>query len=280
MSAVTSAVKHAPVGPTNVDASEVDRYARLAHRWWDRSGPFWPLHQLNGLRTSYLQETITQAFNRSEDVYLPLRGLRILDVGCGGGILSESMAHLGATVHGIDVVRESVESARLHAAQSQLAVRYDCISVSTLSNRGSTYDVVLNMEVVEHVPNVPEFLRACAGLVRSGGLMAVATINRTALAWLFAIVGAEYVLRWLPKGTHRWQQFVKPSEIGKLLNTNGCQTLAETGVRVNPINRQFTLSRAMAVNYMLIARRCMSTVNDPTGLVQSSESSTLNLENH
>jgi 2-polyprenyl-6-hydroxyphenyl methylase/3-demethylubiquinone-9 3-methyltransferase len=165
------------------------------------------------------------------------------------------MAREGAEVHGIDVVEKSVSVARLHALESRLPVRYETTTAAALAQRGVTYDIVLNMEVVEHVPDVPSFIGDCARLVAPGGVMVLATINRTFLAWLFAIVGAEYVLRWLPRGTHRWRQFVTPKELKGLLDANDLETFEEIGVRVNPISRHFALTRAMAVNYMLVSRR-------------------------
>lgn len=239
----------------NVDPREVAYYQALAATWWDRSGPFWPLHRLNELRTGYLRRVLASAFGRDPRDETPLQDLTVLDVGCGGGILSESMAALGASVRGIDVVEKNIQVAQTHAAQSALPVRYEAVSASALLQRGAAFDVVLNMEVVEHVPDVPEFVRDCSRLVRPGGAMALATINRTALSWLFAIVGAEYVMRWLPRGTHRWRQFVTPREAEHLLNRDGLRVIARSGVRVNPFTRHFSLSHRMAVNYMLVARR-------------------------
>lgn len=239
----------------NVDPREVAYYERLAATWWNRTGPFWPLHRLNELRTSYLESVFVRLFERTPSSPRTLHGLRILDVGCGGGLLSESMARLGADVHGIDVVEKNVEIARHHARSSALSLHYEKTTVSDLAARGVDYDVVLNMEVVEHVPDVSAFVKECASLVRPGGVMALATINRTPLSWLFAIVGAEYILRWLPRGTHRWDQFVKPGELVDLLARDDFFIVEQTGVRVNPISRRFTLNANMAVNYMLVAQR-------------------------
>lgn len=257
MSPDTSALPAEYVEQDNVDSREVARYEQLADTWWDRAGPFWPLHRLNELRAEYLRRTLSQLLNRNADQPQPLHGIRMLDVGCGGGILSESMGRLGAQVHGIDVVDKNIAVARHHARNSSFQVRYDTMTASDLAKQRATYDVVLNMEVVEHVPDAPSFIGDCARLVRPGGVMALATINRTFLSWLFAIVGAEYVLGWLPRGTHRWRQFVTPAELNRFLQTNALKTVEEVGVRVNPVNRHFALSRVMAVNYMLVARRAL-----------------------
>ena len=240
------------IAARGVDPQQAAFYDRLASTWWDRAGPFWPLHTLNALRTAYLRDVLARAFGRDPADARPLDGLTVVDVGCGGGILSESIAALGAHVHGIDVVARNLEVARRHAAAGTLDVRYEDVTAAALAAR---YDIMLNMEVVEHVPDVPAFMADCARLVRPGGVMALATINRTALSWLFAIVGAEYVLRWLPRGTHRWDRFVTPTEASTLLERNGLAVFARAGVRVNPLNRHFALSRIMAVNYMLVARR-------------------------
>ena len=179
----------------------------------------------------------------------------MLDIGCGGGILSEAMARLGARVVGIDVVERNIAIARLHAETSGVAVEYRHVAAETLAGQGERYDVVLNMEVVEHVADLPGFLQAGGQLVRPGGLMVIATLNRTALSWLFAIIGAEYILRWLPRGTHRWRRFPKPRELERLLARDGLRVTARTGVRVNPFTRCFRLTRLMAVNYMLVAEK-------------------------
>jgi len=238
----------------NIDPREVRHYEQLAQSWWDLSGPFWPLHRLNAVRTQYLRRVLAPVFGRRSDDEQPLQDLRLLDVGCGGGILSEAMARLGAQVHGIDVVGKSIEVARQHALNSALEVRYENASAATLVGREPGFDVVLNMEVVEHVPDVAALVNDCSRLLRPGGVLVVATINRSLLAWFFAILGAEYVLRWLPRGTHRWRQFVTPTELEALLNTAGLDVVERTGVRVNPFNRHFALTNIMAVNYMLVAR--------------------------
>ena len=236
-----------------VDPREREYYTRLAEQWWDSDGVFWPLHRLNRLRSAYLKQQICRHFLRNPSNSMPLGGLRIVDVGCGGGILSESMAALGAQVHGIDVVEKNIRIASEHNRQQKLAIEYENISVEELVDRGARFDVVLNMEVVEHVADLETFVTACNHLVDPDGMAFIATINRTWLSWLFAIVGAEYILRWLPRGTHRWDRFVKPGELETLLARDGLQIVDRRGVQVNPLTRGFSLSNRLAVNYMLAA---------------------------
>ncbi len=241
------------VNAASIDPREVEYYSALANTWWDRNGPFWPLHRLNELRVGWIRDRLCTHFGRNANSSAPLAGLRILDVGCGGGLLSESMARLGAQVEGIDVVEKNIQVARLHAQRLALDIGYSLRTAESLAAMGRQFDAVLNMEVVEYVADLPGFLNACSRLVRPGGMMVVSTINRTPLAWLFAIVGAEYVLGWLPKGTHRWRMFRRPAEIDALLHRNGLAVEAMTGVRVNPFTRTFSLQRGVAVNYMLYA---------------------------
>lgn len=238
-----------------IDPREVAYYEQLAEQWWDRKGKFWPLHLLNELRVQYLRDVICSHFGRDPDSDNPLRGLDVIDIGCGGGILSESMAVLGANVHGIDVVEKSINVATQHSRENDLPVNYEYTGVEEVVARGSKYDVVLNMEVVEHVADLPVFMSSCAQLVNDNGIMFVATINRNLQSWLFAIVGAEYILGWLPKGTHSWTKFVKPAEIESMLKHHGFEVAASSGVRVNPFSRRFSLSRRLTVNYMLAASR-------------------------
>jgi 2-polyprenyl-6-hydroxyphenyl methylase/3-demethylubiquinone-9 3-methyltransferase len=211
------------------------------------------MHRLNRLRSEYLRNAICRHFGRATGVTSPLNGLSILDIGCGGGILAESMAALGANVHGIDIVERNIKVATQHALQSQLAIEYEYVTVEGVIARSQRYDVVLNMEVVEHVADLPLFVSLCTQLVARDGILFVATINRNLLSWLFAIVGAEYILRWLPRGTHRWHKFVKPRELEGLLARNDMTVTASSGVQVNPFTRHFSLSTNHAVNYMLSA---------------------------
>jgi 2-polyprenyl-6-hydroxyphenyl methylase/3-demethylubiquinone-9 3-methyltransferase len=244
---------------STIDPREVEFYSRLAATWWNTDGPFWPLHRLNTLRAAFLRERLCELFGRDSARDQPLEGLRILDIGCGGGILSESIAQTGASVLGIDVVDKNIHIARRHAAEIGLDVRYQLTSAEELAATGAEFDVVLNMEVVEHVANLSVFMDAAGRMVRPGGVMAVATINRTLRSWLFAIVGAEYVLRWLPRGTHQWRRFPTPSEIADLMAARGLAVVELRGVRINPLTRGFSLSRSTAVNYMTLATRARAT---------------------
>lgn len=238
----------------SVDPDEVAYFERLAHRWWDIDGPFWPLHRLNAFRVGYIRGRVSEALGLDPQAQRPLSGLRVLDIGCGGGILSESVARLGAQVLGVDVTEKNLRVARMHAQGSGLPIEYRLASAADLARAGETFDLVLNMEVVEHVEGLSSFLSDCARLVRPGGLMLVATINRTWAAALIALFGAEVVLRWLPRGTHHYRKLVRPAEVTAGLG-EGFRLLHRTGVRVNPFNRAFAYTRWMGVNYMLLLQR-------------------------
>jgi len=238
----------------SVDPREVAHYDRLAAAWWDPTGPFWPLHGLNAFRVVYLRERLMAHFGRAESA-CPLNGLRVLDIGCGGGILSESMAALGARVVGIDPVARNIAIAKDHAAAQGLTIDYRCETVEAHEPAEGPYDAVLNMEVVEHVDGVEDFLVRCAGFVRVGGLMFVATINRRPLAGLTALFAAEVILRWLPRGTHQYRKLRRPEEVRRPLEAAGLRPLHWTGVAVNPLTRRFRYTHSLAVNYMLSAER-------------------------
>lgn len=238
----------------SIDPDEIVYFERLAHRWWDTDGPFWPLHRLNALRVDYIRERLAQALGRDTILERPFEGLTVLDIGCGGGILSESMARLGARVIGIEITEKNVGVARMHAQWSGLAIEYRLATVDQLAREGVQFDAVLNMEVIEHVEHLPEFLDDCGRLVRPGGIMFVASINRTLVALIVAIVGAEYILRWLPRGTHHFRKFVRPRQVLDQL-ADRFALLHQIGVRVNPFTRAFGFTRWMGVNYMLMLSR-------------------------
>jgi 2-polyprenyl-6-hydroxyphenyl methylase/3-demethylubiquinone-9 3-methyltransferase len=238
----------------DIDPAEVEYFENLAHRWWDEQGPFWPLHRLNAFRVGYIREQLCALFERDPTAERPFEGLRILDIGCGGGILSESVARLGADVTGTEITEKNVRVADIHAQWGGLDIDYRLATVDDLAAAGERFDAVLNMEVVEHVEHLPDFLADCAKVVRPGGVMVVATINRTPVAWLMAIIGAERILRWLPKGTHHYRKLVKPTELVDGLGPD-YRVIQRTGVRVNPFNRAFSLTGYMGVNYMMVFRR-------------------------
>jgi 2-polyprenyl-6-hydroxyphenyl methylase / 3-demethylubiquinone-9 3-methyltransferase len=227
-----------------VDAAEVEKFDRLAADWWDPAGRMKPLHKLNPVRLTYIRDLALQRFGRDARSLVPFGGLKLLDIGCGGGLLSEPLARLGFAVTGIDPAGNNVDVARAHAASSGVAVTYRKDTAETLAAEGASFDVVLAMEVVEHVPDVPAFLATAASLVKPGGLFVGATINRTKRAFALAIVGAELVLRWLPVGTHSWEKFVTPDEFEDGLAAGGLEVFDRQGV-----------ARDTAVNYMLAAGR-------------------------
>jgi 2-polyprenyl-6-hydroxyphenyl methylase / 3-demethylubiquinone-9 3-methyltransferase len=250
---MTEAISRSP--STSIDQSEVDRFSAMAQEWWDPKGKFKPLHKFNPVRLAYIRDHVATHFGRDPRTPKPLSGLRLLDIGCGGGLLSEPAARMGADVVGADASATNIEVARIHAAQSGVEVDYRAVPAEELAAAGETFDVILNMEVVEHVADVDYFLSTCAAMVRPGGLMFVATINRTFKAAALAIVGAEYVLRWLPKGTHQYEKLVRPEEIETPLQASGMAVIERTGVFYNPLSDSWNLSRDMDVNYMMLATR-------------------------
>ena len=237
----------------SVDAGEIARFAALAEEWWAPEGKFRPLHALNPTRLAFIRQRLVSQFGRDGNEQRPLEGLSLLDVGCGGGLLAEPMARLGAGVLGIDAGEDAIRVASAHAAESGLAIDYRCLTAEALAAEGRRFDAVLNMEVVEHVADLDAFLGACSSLLKPGGAMVVATLNRTAKAYAFAIVGAEYVLGWLPPGTHDWRKFVTPPELTAKLAKGGVKVTETTGVLYNPLSDRWTLGRDLAVNYMAFA---------------------------
>lgn len=234
----------------SIDPQEQAKFAAFADRWWDSEGDFWPLHKLNDFRAAWLIEQM------GGDSKQPLKGLRILDIGCGGGLASEAMTRAGASVVGIDVVERSIEVAKLHSRRSGLAIEYHCTSAEDfLATNPERFDWVLNLEVVEHVANLPGFLKTTSELVKPGGYQVVATINRNPIAWLVAIFGAEQVLRLLPAGTHEYSKLVKPGELIQHLADAGMTDPVLTGVAFNPFKRRAKVTWHRLINYMCIARR-------------------------
>lgn len=241
-------------GRTTVDLAEVEKFAAMAESWWDPTGKFRPLHRLNPVRVGYIRDKAIAHFGLDPENPQPLHGLSLIDIGCGGGLLSEPMARLGATVTGVDATPRNVEVARLHAEQSGTKVTYLNCAAEDLVASGQRFDVVLAMEVIEHVADVDAFLGACGQLLKPNGLLFLATMSRTVKSYAVAIVGAEYIMRWLPKGTHDWNRFIRPSEMAKGLRHNGLSLSELTGVSYNPFKDSFHLSRDLDVNYMALAK--------------------------
>jgi 2-polyprenyl-6-hydroxyphenyl methylase/3-demethylubiquinone-9 3-methyltransferase len=227
----------------------------MAAEWWDPAGKFRPLHKFNPVRVEYIKRQVCAHFDREFSDPQALKGLRILDIGCGGGLLAEPMARMGAEVVGADPSQTNIEVASIHDRQSGLDIRYLALSAEELRAKGETFDVVLNMEVVEHVSDVDLFIRECAAMVRPQGLMLIATINRTFKAWGLAIVAAEQILRWLPRGTHQYDKLVRPEELEGPLQSSGMSVLERTGVFYNPLQDRWNLSRDLDVNYMVLAKK-------------------------
>jgi 2-polyprenyl-6-hydroxyphenyl methylase / 3-demethylubiquinone-9 3-methyltransferase len=236
-----------------VDADEVARFSQLARQWWDPHGPMAALHKFNPVRLAYIRDRAVEHFARDPARLDSLAGLRILDIGCGAGILCEPLARLGAAVVGADPSASNIAVARRHAAEAGLAIDYRESAAEDLARAGEAFDVVLAMEVVEHVADVGLFVRLAAALVKPGGLLFVATLNRTAKSFALAIVGAEYILRWLPRGTHRWDKFVTPNELDIAIEQGGLRITGETGVIYNLFADRWQLGRDMDVNYMVVA---------------------------
>jgi len=240
----------------SVDDSEVAKFAALAETWWDTEGPFRPLHRFNPIRLRFIRDRIAEHFGRDPLAANPLEGLRFLDIGCGGGLLAEPLTRLGAQVVGIDAAAKNIKVAALHAKLGGLSIDYRHTTAEALLEQGECFDAVLNMEVVEHVADVNAFLEASGGLVADGGIMIAATLNRTFKSYALAIVGAEYILRWLPQGTHDWRRFVRPSELAAGLRRAGMTVKSFTGVIYNPLTGAWSLNdRDLDVNYMAIAVR-------------------------
>ena len=236
---------------STVDPAEVAKFEAMAAEWWNPSGKFKPLHMLNPCRLDYITTQIASEFDRDLATPLPFAGLRILDIGCGGGLLSEPMARLGADVVGADPATRNIPVARLHAEQSGLTIDYRLTTAEDLAAAGEQFDVVLNMEVVEHVPNPQSFLSACQTLLKPGGLMICSTLNRNAKSFGMAIVGAEWVMRWLPKGTHDWKKFITPNELAEFIRKAGLDPVDRKGMVFNPIAWSWNLSsRDLSVNYV------------------------------
>ncbi|MBW0158442.1 bifunctional 2-polyprenyl-6-hydroxyphenol methylase/3-demethylubiquinol 3-O-methyltransferase UbiG [Sedimentimonas flavescens] len=236
---------------SSIDPAEVAKFEAMAAEWWDPNGKFKPLHMLNPCRLDYITTQIAAQFGRDLKAPRPFEGLRILDIGCGGGLLSEPMARLGATVVGADAAERNIPVARLHAEQSGLEIDYRHCAAEDLAAAGEQFDVVLAMEIIEHVAVPQDFVNTCAGLLKSGGLMLCSTLNRNAKSYMIAIVGAEQIMRWLPKGTHEWSKFITPDELYGLIRASGLDPVDRKGMVFNPLAWRWSISdRDLSVNYV------------------------------
>ncbi|MCW5731436.1 MAG: bifunctional 2-polyprenyl-6-hydroxyphenol methylase/3-demethylubiquinol 3-O-methyltransferase UbiG [Alphaproteobacteria bacterium] len=253
-SPIASGPSENPAAPS-VDPAEIARFAAMAEQWWDPNGKFRPLHRLNPTRIGYIRDRLCERLGRDPKGARPLKGLRLLDIGCGGGLLAEPMCRLGAEVVGVDAAERNIAVARLHAGQMELPIDYRHGSAEALAGQGETFDVILNMEVVEHVADLPGFVDACARMLRPGGVMFVATLNRTLKSYALAIVGAEYVLRWLPRGTHDWRKFVRPHELAACCRQSGLRLDEFRGVSYDPFGDRWLVTRDLDVNYMAITSK-------------------------
>ncbi len=233
---------------TSVNKKEIDKFSRMADEWWDPEGKFKPLHKFNPIRIKYIKENIIHNF-KLENKSKPLSGVNILDVGCGGGLLSEPMSRMGANVTGIDASDKNIKIAKLHSKKNKLKINYYCSSPEKLKLK-KKFDVILNMEIIEHVEDINFFLKSCSKLLKKNGLMFVATINKTLKSYVFAIIGAEYVLRWLPIGTHDWEKFVKPEDLKRILTKYNLSLNKLEGMNFNIVKDEWSISKDLSVNYI------------------------------
>jgi 2-polyprenyl-6-hydroxyphenyl methylase/3-demethylubiquinone-9 3-methyltransferase len=264
MSQATSHRRKRPSGPAeaggpeaegSVDAAEIARFEKLAETWWDPNGPMRPLHQMAPVRIGFVRDHAAEAFGREIARDKPFAGLSLLDIGCGGGLMAEPMARLGFAVTAIDAAGKNIAVARRHAEQMGLAIDYRAAPVEALAEAGEAFDVVLALEVVEHVADLDGFLAAAVATLKPGGLMVLSTLNRTAKAFALAIVGVEYVLGWLPRGTHDWRKFVQPAELSASLRHAGARVTELSGLTYSPLSGRWSLSRDLGVNYFAVARK-------------------------
>jgi 2-polyprenyl-6-hydroxyphenyl methylase / 3-demethylubiquinone-9 3-methyltransferase len=233
---------------SSVNKKEIEKFSKMASEWWDPKGKFKPLHKFNPIRIKYIKESIIENF-KLENKIKPLNKINILDIGCGGGLLSEPMQRLGANVTGIDASIKNIKIAKLHAQKNKLKINYLCSSPEKLKTK-KKYDVILNMEIVEHVDDLQFFLKSCSKLLKKNGIMFVATINKTLKSYMFAIVGAEYILGWLPVGTHEWEKFVKPEELKKILKKNNLVLNKLDGMYFNIVKNEWKISKDLSINYI------------------------------
>lgn len=239
----------------SVDSSEVERFSAMAAEWWDPAGKFKPLHALNPVRLQFIRNRTVGHFSLDPGKQDALSGLRLLDIGCGGGLLCEPMARLGADVTGLDPSEKNIAIARTHAAEQGLNINYIASTAESLAGKGDTFDMILNMEVLEHVADIDSYLASCAKLLKPNGIMFCATLNRTLKSFALAIIGAEYVLRWLPKGTHQWEKFITPEELILALEHQGLKTEGARGMSFNPLSGKWSISGDTDINYLMAVTR-------------------------
>ena len=231
-----------------INKKEIEKFSNIAEEWWNPEGKFRPLHKFNPIRISYIKENIINSFKLTNK-NKPLNNIKILDIGCGGGLLSEPMSRLGAQVSGIDASEKNISIAKLHAKKNNLNIDYKCVSPENFNTKNK-FDVILNMEIIEHVDNINFFLESCSKLLKKNGIMFIATLNKTLKSYLFAIIGAEYVLRWLPIGTHEWEKFVKPEDLIKIQKKNNLKLEKIDGMKFNLLSDSWSLSSDKSVNYI------------------------------
>jgi 2-polyprenyl-6-hydroxyphenyl methylase/3-demethylubiquinone-9 3-methyltransferase len=232
----------------SVNSKEIEKFSKIADEWWDLNGKFKPLHKFNPIRISYIKENIIKTF-RITQKKTPLKNIKILDIGCGGGLLSEPMCRLGAEVTAIDASKKNIGVAKLHSKKNKLKIKYICPSPEKLKIK-KKFDVILNMEIIEHVEDVGFFLKSCSGLLKKNGIMFVATLNKTLKSYVFAIVGAEYILRWLPIGTHDWEKFIKPDDLINILKKNNFKLDQIDGMEFNLLMDKWNITKEKSVNYI------------------------------
>ena len=234
---------------SSVNKKEIEKFSKMASEWWDPNGKFKPLHKFNPIRIKYIKENIISSFQLKKNTNKPLEKINILDIGCGGGLLSEPMTRLGAKVTGIDASDKNIKIAKLHAKKNNLNINYLCSSPEKIKIKNK-FDVILNMEIIEHVEDINFFIKSCSKLLKKNGIMFVSTLNKTLKSYMFAIIGAEYVLRWLPIGTHDWEKFVKPNDLKEILNQNNLKLEKLDGMNFNLIKDEWSISKDTSINYI------------------------------
>ena len=239
---------------TTINKEEIQKFSSLADEWWDVKGKFKPLHMFNPIRIEYITQMIKKHFNISDKKINPFNELKILDIGCGGGLISEPMARLGANVTGIDASEKNIKIAQIHSKENNLEINYINSSPEKLKER-ENFDIILNLEIIEHVEDVELYISSCSKLLKKNGLMFTATLNRTVISYLKAIVGAEYILRWLPIGTHDWNKFIRPEELEKKLSIANFKTIEVKGLEFNPFNKKWRKSDNLSVNYIICSSK-------------------------